>query len=115
MKRMLATLAIMAALPAGAVLADDDCPASPDRAQSWDAVVQLARDYDWTITSMEMDDGCYELRVTDVGGNSIKAEVDPATLQVIEAKLGHSGRDGKAPAPEAPAAAPAATASAPAN
>ena len=114
MKRMLATLALVAVLPAGAALADDDCPASPDQMRSWEAVAQLARDYNWTITSMEMDDGCYELVVTDVGGNSIKAEIDPATLQVIEAKLKRTERNVQAPVP-APNPAPAATVPAAAN
>lgn len=102
MKRMLATLALAAALPAGAALADDDCPASADQMKAWESVVQLARDYSWTITSMEMDDGCYEVMVTDAGGNAIKAEIDPATLQVIEARLKGQAPDGRAPSPTAP-------------
>lgn len=88
MKTMLTTLAFLAALPATAALADDDdCKAPATQAQSWEAVTQLANDYGWTIHWMEMDDGCYELRVTDIGGNSLKAEIDPATLDVIKARL----------------------------
>ena len=110
MKRMLATLALLAALPAGAALAEGDCPASPDQMKAWESVVQLARDYNWTITSIGMEDGCYELRVTDVGGNSLKAEIDPATLQVIEARLKGDARSvpAAAPAPAAAATPPAA-------
>ena len=105
MKKILAALAILA-LPAGAALADDDCVVSPEQMQSWEAVAELASDYGWTITEMEIDDGCYELKVTDIGGNTLKAEIDPATLQVIKAKL----RDLAPTAPAAPAApAPAAT------
>lgn len=71
MKTMLTTLAFLAALPATAALADDDdCKAPATQAQSWEAVTQLANDYGWTIHWMEMDDGCYELRVTDVGGET---------------------------------------------
>lgn len=87
MKRMLATLALLAALPAGAALADERCRVSPDQMQSWEAVVQLAKDYGWTISSMELDDGCCEVNVTDVGGNTIEAAIDPATLEVIKARL----------------------------
>lgn len=104
MKRMLATLSLLAILPAGAALADEHCRVSPEQMQSWEAVAQLAKDYGWTISSMELDDGCYELKVTDTGGNSIEANIDPATLQVIEAEL-----EKFAPSTQAPAAAPAAT------
>lgn len=87
MKRMLATFAFLAVLPAGAVLAEEHCRVSPEQTQSWEAVAQLAKDYGWTISSMELDDGCYEVKVTDTGGNTIKAVIDPATLDVIKAKL----------------------------
>lgn len=87
MRRMLAALALAAILPAGAALADDDCRVSPEQMQSWEAVANLANDYGWTISSMELDDGCYELKVTDVGGNAIEAKIDPATLDVIKARL----------------------------
>lgn len=107
MKRMLATLAVLAAMPAGAALADDDCRVSPEQMQSWEAVAQLAHDYGWTISSMEMDDGCYEVNVTDTGGNTIEAKIDPATLQVIKAKLEEFARDTPAPAAATAPAAPA--------
>lgn len=87
MKRILATLAVLATLPATTALADEHCRVSPQQLQSWEAVVRLANDYGWTITSMEMDDGCYEVNVTDIGGNTIEAVIDPATLDVIKAKL----------------------------
>lgn len=87
MKRILATLAVLATLPVTTALAGEYCRVSPQQLQSWEAVVQLANDYGWTITSMEMDDGCYEVNVTDIGGNTIEAVIDPATLDVIKAKL----------------------------
>lgn len=87
MKKTLATLALVCVLPAGAALADDDCRVSPEQMQGWEAVTRLADDYGWTITSSEIDDGCYELLVTDRGGNTIKAKIDPATLDVIKAKI----------------------------
>ncbi len=99
MKRMLSALALLAALPAGAALADDDdCRVSPAQMQSWDAVAQLANDYGWTIRSMEIDDGCYELMITDVGGNLLKAKIDPATLDVIKARIKAYAVEGTAPA-----------------
>jgi len=87
MKTMLTTLALIAALPASAALADDHCTVPADQQQSWAAVTQLAENYGWTIHWVEIDDGCYEVQVTDVGGNKIKADIDPATLDVIKAKI----------------------------
>ncbi len=115
MKRMLATLAVAAALPAGAALADDDCRVSPEQMQSWEGVAQLANDYRWTITSMEMDDGCYEVLVTDVGGNTIKAKIDPATLDVIKAKIKTPAPPSQALAPSSQAPSSQAPAATPAN
>ena len=103
MKRFLAALAVVT-LSAGTALADDDCRVPPQQMQSWEAVAQLAADYGWTISSIEIDDGCYELKVTDIGGNTLKAEIDPATLQVIEAKLRTLAP--AAPGPPTPAANP---------
>lgn len=114
MKRMLATLAVLAAMPAGIALADDDCRVTPEQMQSWEAVAQLANDYGWTISSTELDDGCYEVKVTDTGGNTIEAKIDPATLDVIEAELEEFARQAPA-AGEAPAAPATAPATAPAN
>jgi hypothetical protein len=105
MKRMLATLGVLAVLPAGAVLADDDCRVSPEQMQPREAVAQLASDYGWTVTSMEVDEGCYEIHVTDAGGNTIEARIDPATLDVTKAELEELA--GETPAPAAPATAPA--------
>lgn len=98
MKRMLATLAVLAVLPAGAALADEHCRVTPEQMQSWEGVAQLAADYGWTITSTELDDGCYEVEVTDTGGNTIEAKIDPATLDVIKAELEEFARDAPAPA-----------------
>lgn len=98
MKTTLAALALLAAVPAGAALADDDCRVPPARMQSWEAVTQLASDYGWTIHWMEIDDGCYEVFVTDRGGNAIKAEIDPATLDVIKARIKAFADEGRTPA-----------------
>ena len=103
MKRILATLAVLAILPAGAALADDDCLVTPEQMQSWEAVAQLAAGYGWTITSMKLDDGCYEIDVTDTGGNSTEAKIDPATLDVIKAKMKELASEAPTPATPAPA------------
>lgn len=67
--------------------------------QSREGVAQLANDRGWTITSMEIDDGCYEVKVTDVGGNTIEAKIDPATFEAIKAKLMHVAPVARSAAP----------------
>lgn len=86
MKTKLAAIALLATLPAGAALAGVDCRPTA-QPQSWDAVIELARNYDWTLREMEVDDGCYEILATDPGGNVVKAKIDPETLEVVEARI----------------------------
>lgn len=108
----------LAALPA---LASDDCDAPVERWQSREAVQQMAASQGWTVQRLKIDDGCYELRATDAQGRSIKAKVDPETLQIIKIKRRERRRDqrrdheerGDAGA-QAPAASSTSTADAPA-
>lgn len=88
MKKILAIITSLAVLPVGAALANDvSCHVSAEQVQPWEAVIELANDYLWTINSMKIDDGCYELKITDPGGNTIRATLDPVTLDVIDAKV----------------------------
>lgn len=108
----------LAALPA---LASDDCDAPVERWQSREAVQQMAASQGWTVQRLKIDDGCYELRATDAQGRSLKAKVDPETLQIIKIKRRERRRDqrrdheerGDAGA-QAPAASSTSTADAPA-
>jgi len=72
-----------AALPA---LAEDYCDAPINRWQSRDAVRQMAAAQGWQIERLKIDDGCYEIRFTDVQGRRFKAKIDPETLKVLRLK-----------------------------
>lgn len=87
MKKILATLAVLVALPASAALADTECNVPPEQRQSFVALAEMADDFGWSIHKVEIDDGCYELRVTDRGGNLLKVTLDPETLDVVEGKV----------------------------
>ena len=96
MKTILTVTALALAIPAGAAFADEKCNVPTENMQSWQALIQVADEFGWTISKMELDDGCYELNVTDEGGNSLKMTVDPGTLEVIDGKVKHRS-DGAKP------------------
>lgn len=96
MTKTLAMLAFLMALPATAALAGETCDVPPAQRQSLEALTKLTGDFGWTIDKMKIDDGCYELRVTDASRNVLKVKLDPATLEVIDGKVKRFGDDGKA-------------------
>ncbi|MGB3540108.1 MAG: PepSY domain-containing protein [Mesorhizobium sp.] len=91
MKKTVAMLAFLAALPATAALAGEKCDVPPAQRQSFEALSKLAGDFGWTIDKMKIDDGCYELHVTDGSGNVLKVKIDPATLDVVGGKVKRFG------------------------
>ena len=97
MKTILTATTLALALPAGAALADEVCEVPKESMQSWASLIQVTEDFGWTISEMELDDGCYELSVIDRGGNALKMIVDPGTLEVIEGKV-KRWSDGTSPA-----------------
>ena len=84
MKKTLTILGFLAVFPAGVALADDDCFVPMTDWQPRDAVAELAKDNGWTVRRIKVDDGCYEIVVTDGEGRQIEVKVHPATLEVIE-------------------------------
>ncbi len=100
MKRFLAILAIVAALPFGSALADDDCFVPLADWQPRDAVARLAEENGWIVRRIKVDDGCYEIKGTDRDGRRIEVTVHPGTLQVLEIEYKDADdrrhRDGRA-------------------
>jgi hypothetical protein len=85
MRTTLTALSLVALLPAGVALADDDdCSSSRSQWQPREAVLQLAQDNGWTVRELDVDDGCYEIEGRDGDGREIEVKLDPATLRVIE-------------------------------
>ncbi len=91
MKKTLAMLAFLVALPVTAAFAGEKCDVQPEQRQSFEALGKLAGDFGWTIDKMKIDDGCYELHVTDGSGNVLKVKIDPATLDVVDGKVERFG------------------------
>lgn len=84
MRMTLPILGLLAFLPAGEALADDDCFAPMADWQPQQAVARLAEANGWTVRRIKIDDGCYEIRGQDGQGRRIEVTVHPATLEVIE-------------------------------
>lgn len=82
-----ATLSLALAISTGAARADEKCDVLPAAMQSWESLVQLAQGFEWRITKMQLDSGCYEMQVIDQGGNTLRVTVDPATLDIIDGKV----------------------------
>ena len=73
MKKTLTALALIALLPAGAALADDDdCNAPRDQWQPREAAMQMAEQNGWTVRDFEIDDGCYEIEGRDQNGFAVQ-------------------------------------------
>ena len=83
MKRILTILALLAMLPAGVALADDDCFVPMVNWQPREAVARLAAEKGWTVRRIKIDDGCYEIDGRDAQGRRIEVTIHPATLEVL--------------------------------
>ncbi|MFP7572114.1 PepSY domain-containing protein [Marivita sp. S2033] len=85
MKQTLIAFSMIALLPAGAALADDDdCSVPRSQWQPREAAMQVAETNGWTVRTFEIDDGCYEIEGRDASGREIEVKLDPATLRIVE-------------------------------
>lgn len=91
MTRTLAALAFLAALPGTAALAAENCTPPGRQAESYVSLMKLADEFGWRIDRMKVDDGCYELRVTNEWGDVLKVRIDPQTLDVVQGKVKRYG------------------------
>jgi len=94
-KILIATLGLAGVVAAGAAYADKRCDTRVSDWRPRSAVVQMAESKGWQVDRIHVDDGCYELRVTDAEGQRLKVKVDPSTLEIVSLKRrgdGH-GRD----------------------
>lgn len=87
MKTLLSTITFATLLPFTAALAETDCAPPAAQADSYVELLKLADEFHWQIDKMKIDDGCYELRVTDENSNILKVKIDPATLDIVEGKV----------------------------
>ena len=84
MRKTLTILAFLAALPAGAAFADDDCFVPMADWQPREAVAEFASSQGWEVRRIKIDDGCYEIDGRDATGRAIEVKLHPGTLQIVE-------------------------------
>ena len=84
MRKTLTILAFLAALPAGAALAGDDCFVPMADWQPREAVAQFAIAQGWEVRRIKIDDGCYEIDGRDAQGRAIEVKLHPGTLEIVE-------------------------------
>lgn len=72
-----APLLLGAALPAAA---DTRCPVHPrDQWMSVTAMAEKAAALGYAVLGVEPDDGCYEVKARDAGGNRVEVKFDPVS------------------------------------
>lgn len=84
MRKSLTVLAVLASLPAGTALADDDCFVPMADWQPRQAVAEFALTQGWTVRRIKIDDGCYEIDGRDAEGRAIEVKLHPGTLEIVE-------------------------------
>lgn len=94
---IIAVLGVLAVVPAAVVLADDDCSVPMANWQPRDAVMRLAQENGWTVSRIKVDDGCYEVEGRDRDGRSFEADLDPATLRVVDMDYDDDDEDSRRP------------------
>ena len=85
----------LTAVGVGAALADDDCDAPVADWQPRSAVQKLAESKGWTPRRIKIDDGCYEIKGRNAGGEEIEAKIHPVTLEIVKIEIedDHDGDD----------------------
>ncbi len=83
MKYILLTATTLAlALGATNAYADDDCHDPVADWQPQETLRQMLEAKDWQVRRIKVDDGCYEVKGLDKGGNRVEATYAPASLRI---------------------------------
>lgn len=82
--RVTAVAVLIAATTGSAASAHEDCDIPMADWQPRAAVRSMIEARGWKLDRIKIDDGCYEVRVTDENGRRFEAIVDPSTLEIID-------------------------------
>lgn len=87
MNKLTLTLLISSLLTSTAAFASDDCQDPVANWQPKEKLQQQLTSKGWTVRTIKVDDGCYEVEGTDSLGNRFEAEYAPAALQIRKLEI----------------------------
>jgi len=88
MKRKILTAAMIAPMLAAPVYAGNrECYVPMKDWQSRTDVVQFVEAKGWTVVRVRIDDGCYEVFVTDADGVDFELRMDPRNLEILSSEV----------------------------
>ena len=82
------TLGVVLLAASGTARTEERCYAPIAAWQPRSAVKKLAEQNGWTIRRIRTDDGCYEVTGRDADGREFHADIDPATLAIVDFRQG---------------------------
>ena len=83
-QKILATALVLSATGTAPVMAaDNDCYVPMADWKPKHEVKKMAEDHGWTVRRIKIDNGCYEVYVSDSDGPDLEARVNPATRALL--------------------------------
>lgn len=83
MKTLILSAAAITLLSGGVAMADEGCTVPQADWQPQEALQQKLEAEGWTVRSIEVDDGCYEVYAVNAAGERMEGEFNPQTLAML--------------------------------
>ena len=80
-------------ITSGAAFASETCTAPAAEWQPEQALRQKLETTGWKISSVEIDDGCYEVEGTDANGKRAEITLDPKSLELVKSEAADDDED----------------------
>ena len=98
MTRTLLLAAIFSFAASSAAFASETCSVPKAEWQPEQALRQKLETAGWKVSSIEIDDGCFEVSGTDANGKQVENYFDPKSLEPVELNSAKAEEDDSAQA-----------------